>query len=257
MSNPGRSPTPRGVHPARRTVLCGVHPARGTVFCGVHPARRTAHYGVRLLLAGVLLFGAACDNHDPASRNDSIVAAGEADYVASHRATMPPESTVVAAKAAPPAALTDAGIAALAGQGYRLDIEVARIAVGKATSPAVKLFARQLLDDHGRNDLDLRTLEKRLNLTETAPARDTTRAAVDHLKARLTALPRGMAFDTAFVNHEVEVNTNDIKATQALVAKTSDAELKKLLTESLSDQQRHLDRARVLAKALVQRPLKG
>jgi putative membrane protein len=198
-----------------------------------------------------LLFGIACASHDPASRNDSIVAAGEADYVASHRATMPPDSTPVAAKAVAPVALNDPSIAALAGDENRLEIEVARIAVGKASSPAVKLYARQLIDDHARTDRDLRDLEKRLNLTEKPPAQDTTKAELDHVKARFAALPRGLAFDTAFVHREVEDQLNDLQETKALVAKARNAELKKLLTESLSDQQRHLDRARALSKALV------
>jgi putative membrane protein len=203
------------------------------------------------LLAGALLLGIACSSHDPASRNDSIVAAGEADYAASHRATMPPDSTPVAAKAVAPVALNDASIAALAGEGNRLEIEVARIAVGKASSPAVKLYARQLIDDHARTDRDLRDLEKRLNLAEKPPAQDTTKAELDHLKTRFAALPRRLAFDTAFVHREVEDHVNDLQETKALAAKARNAELKKLLTESLSDQQRHLDRARALSKALV------
>jgi putative membrane protein len=204
-----------------------------------------------LLLLGALLSVAACANHDPASRNDSIVAAGEADYLASHRASLPPDTSAPAAKSAAPAALNDANIAALAGDGNRLEIEVARLAVGKATSAAVKLYARQLIDDHGREDRDLRDLEQRLKLAEKPPAQDTTRKELDHLKARFAALPRGLAFDTAFVNHEVEDHVNDLQETRDLAAKASNAELKKLLTESLSDLQRHLDRARVLSKALV------
>ena len=215
------------------------------------PARAPAHCAAHLLLAGALLLGTGCLNHDPASRNDSIVAAGEEDYVASHRATIPPDPTTVATKAAAPVALNDANIAALAADRNRLEIEVARIGVGRAISPAVKLYARQLLDDHGRTDRDLHDLETRLKLPEKPPPQDTTKAELAHLKARFAALPRGLAFDTAFVNHEAEDHVNDIKETKDLAAKASNPELKKLLVESQSDLQRHLDRARVLSKALV------
>jgi putative membrane protein len=203
-----------------------------------------------LLLAGALLLGTGCANHDPASRNDSIVAAGEADYAASHRTIMPPEPAVLAAKAAP-AALDDAGIATLAGESNRRGIELARIAVGRATSGAVKLWARQLIDDHGRNDRDLRDLEKRLGLTERPSAQTATKADLDRLKARFAALPRGLAFDTAFVHREVDSHADDIKETKDLAAKARNADLKKLLTESLVDLERHHDRASALSRLLI------
>ena len=92
---------------------------------------------------------------------------------------------------------------------------------GVAISPAVKLYARQLLDDHGRTDRDLHDLETRLKLPEKPPPQDTTKAELAHLKARFAALPRGLAFDTAFVNHEAEDHVNDIKETKDLAAKAS------------------------------------
>jgi putative membrane protein len=219
----------------------------------VSPARAhtTMSSYAQLILAGALLLGTACANHDPASRNDSIVAAGEADYAASHRTIMPPEPAVLAAKAAPPT-LDDAGIATLAGESNRREIEIARIAVGKATSGAVKLWARQMIDDHGRNDRDLRDLEKRLDLTEKPSAQSTAnKADLDRLKARFAALPKGLAFDTAFVHYEEADHVDEIKETTDLAAKARNADLKKLLTESLVDLERHRDRARILSRLLI------
>lgn len=195
-----------------------------------------------------LLGAGGCGNHDPASRDDSIVAAGEADYAASHRTIAPPDSTP-SVKAAP-VVLDDAGIATLAGESNRRDIELARVAVGKATSGAVKFWARTLIDDHGRNDLDLRVLEKKLKLVEK-PSSPTIKADVDKLKARFVALPRGLAFDTAFANRVADDHEAEIKQTKDLAAKAHDAELKKLLTESIVDLERHRDRGRALARLLI------
>lgn len=212
------------------------------------------HTSVRLpalvaLLAALL---AACESHDPASRNDSIVAQGDSDYVRSHRATMPPETTGVAAKAAPPAALNDSSISAIAAAADQLALEMARMAVGRASSGELKYFARQIIDDHGRNQRDLRDLEKRIGVVERLPAQDTTLQALDHLKQRFGAL-RGTAFDTAFVRYVADRSAHDIAVTKNLAAKAKHAELKKQLAETLSDLQRHVDKARLIGKAMGQR----
>jgi putative membrane protein len=211
---------------------------------------KSAPNRVQLLLSVSLLFGVACGNHDPAARNDSIVAAGEADYAASHRTIIGPESTEVAAKAAP-APLGDADVAALASQGNLQEIDFARVAVNKATSGAVKLWARQMIDDHGRNDRDLRDLVKRVRISDKPLAPLASTADHDRLKARLVGLPRGLAFDTAFVHQELDTHSSDITETKALAAKASNAELKKLLTESIDDLQRHHDRASALSRLLI------
>jgi putative membrane protein len=210
----------------------------------------TASTRARIVLRFSLLFGIACGNHDPAARDDSIVAAGEADYAASHRTIMEPESTEVAAKAAP-APLGDADVAARASQSNLREIDFARVAVNKATSGAVKLWARQMIDDHGRNDRDLRDLTKRASISDKPLASLARTTEHDALKARLVALPRGLAFDTAFVHLELDAHSSDVTETKALAAKASNAELKKLLTESLVDLERHHARANALSRLLI------
>lgn len=205
----------------------------------------------RLVLAPTLLtLAAACIDHDPAARNDSIIAQGDSDYARSHRVTMQMDSVNTPVKAAPPAALNDSNIAALAANSDQLEIEVARMAVAKASRGDVKYYARQLIDDHARNQRDLRALEKRVGIVERTPPQDTTRQALDHLRKRFGALPQGLTFDTAFVHHEVEDHVHDFAQTKELAARARNADLKKHLTESLSDLQRHLDRARLLSRSL-------
>jgi predicted outer membrane protein len=205
---------------------------------------------VWLLLSVSVLFGHACANHDPASRNDSIVAAGEADYAASHRTIMAPDSTEVAAKAGP-VQLGDAGVAELASQSNLKEIDFARVAVGKATSGAVKLWARGMIDDHGRNDRDLRDLVKRVKISDKPLPALANTADHDRIKARLVGLPRGLVFDTAFVHQQLDAISSDMTETKALAGKASNADLKKLLTESLVDLERHHDRATALSRLLV------
>jgi putative membrane protein len=212
------------------------------------PLFRTVAVRAQLFLSTSLLFAAACGNHDPAGRNDSIVAAGEADYAAAHRTILAKDSTEVVAKAAP-ALPGDAGVVAQADQENLEVIDLARVAVGRATSGATRLWARQMIDDHGRNDRDLRTLTQRLKLPSLPPLS----ATADHarVKARLVGLPRGLTFDTAFVHQVLDSHATDIAETKALAGKASDPELKKLLTESIVDLQRHHDRASALSRLLI------
>src|SRR5258707_200049 len=63
----------------------------------------------------------------------------------------------------------DAGVVAQADQENLEVIDLARVAVGRATSGATRLWARQMIDDHGRNDRDLRSLTQRLKLPSLPP----------------------------------------------------------------------------------------
>lgn len=199
--------------------------------------------------AGIVL--AACAHDDLAERRDSIVAATEEAYAASHRASAPPDTADSSAKSRAPTPLTDENILARVAQNDRLEVQVARIAVGKATSPALKAFARQIADNHSAGESDARLLARRLKLTEKPAVTDTTKVQQQHLVARLTALPKGMAFDTAYVRHLVDGHALMIRDTKAMEGTAADADVKRLLGNSLPEVQRHLDRARVIGKALT------
>ena len=211
---------------------------------------RTTTSPIPLLTSVALLFSLACGSHDPAARNDSIIAAGEADYAASHRTILGPDSTEATAKAAP-VPVGDADLAEQASQINLEEIDFARVAVNRATSGAMKLWARGMIDDHGRNDRDLRDLVKRGKISDKPLPALASTADHDRAKARLVALPRGLVFDTAFVHHELEAHASDIAETKTLAGKASNAELKKLLTESIVDLQRHRDRASALSHLLI------
>lgn len=59
---------------------------------------------------------------------------------------------------------------------------------------------------------------------------------------------KGTAFDTAFVNHEVEDHQQDIEDAKAMTGAARNAEVKAMLEKELSELQKHLDIARRLVK---------
>jgi uncharacterized protein (DUF305 family) len=60
-----------------------------------------------------------------------------------------------------------------------------------------------------------------------------------------------MAFDTAFVHHEVEDHQNDLKDAREMESKAQRPEVKQLLAKEIPELQRHLDRAQALSKTLA------
>jgi putative membrane protein len=189
-----------------------------------------------------------CSSDDAAVRRDSIVAAAEEAYAASHKASAPPESTDTNRRA--PAALTDNNILARLAQGDRMELQVARIAIGKASSAELKAFARQLADNHSAAENDARTLSQRLKIPEKPAADDTTKAYQQKVVAQLNALPKGAAFDTSYVRLVIDSHTAMLAAARAMEPKASNAEVKTLVQGVIPELERHLGRARVLGRTV-------
>lgn len=204
----------------------------------------------RSVLAGItVLLTLACAVDDGAARRDSIVAAGEEAYAASHRASALADTADSASHG--PAPLTDNNILARLAQGDRMEVQAAKIAIGKATSAELRAFARQLADNHSAAENDARTLSQRLKIPEQPSATDTTKAHQQRLVTQLNALPKGMAFDTTYVRHLVDAHTATLKEARAFESKATHPEVKKLIQGAIPELERHLGRARAIGKALT------
>ena len=208
---------------------------------------------LRLATIASAIVALACGNNDDlAARRDSVLAASESAYVASHRATMPPDTTDSASTA--PAELTDGNIIALLAQSDRMEVQAARLAMSKATGPVLRAFARELADNHSAEEADARKLAQRLKITETPAPGDSTKARQEALIARLTALPKGTGFDTMYVRHLVDGHAAMLKDAKAIEGKASNAEVKKLVQASIPELERHRARARTILRLLTPAP---
>jgi putative membrane protein len=203
-------------------------------------------------LALGITFTVGCATDDAAARRDSIVAAADSAYRASHAASAPPDTTAKAAAAArAPAALTDNNILARVAQDDRLEVQLAGLAIGKITSPALKNFAREIRDNHSAGESDARKLSQSLKVPEQPAATDTTKQHQQNLVAQFTKLPKGLAFDTTYVRHLVDGHTAMLRDIRAMEGKATHAEVKKLLSAAAPEVQRHLNRAREIGRALT------
>ncbi|MCW7538017.1 DUF4142 domain-containing protein [Aquabacterium sp. A7-Y] len=86
----------------------------------------------------------------------------------------------------------------LAGQGGLAEVQLARLALDKARSDAVKRFARRMLDEHSQANQQLAAAARQAGLVPPDRPSDEHRATYDRL-ARLD----GAAFDEAYVRDQL------------------------------------------------------
>ena len=198
------------------------------------------------MLLSILL---ACATDDAAARRDSIVAAAEEAYAASHRASTPQDTADTTARR--PVATTDNNILARVAQDDRLELQVARTALPKLTSPALRAFAREIADNHSAGESDARRLSQRLKIPEQPAATDTTKAHQQNLVALFTRLNKGLTFDTTYVRHLLDGHSTMLRELKTMEAQATHAEVKTLLRNATPEVQRHLARASALGKAIM------
>lgn len=205
-----------------------------------------------LALLGTAALVAACSTKKDATA-DSTSTSASATTTSSTVATTPSPAadSAAAAASAPvdPAHFTDANILAKEIAGDSSEVQVATLAKSMATSAAVKSYASLLVADHSRGLKEAQSVATKAAITPAAPAGDTTAQATDHVITRLKGLAKGAAFDSAFVNHEVEDHQQDIQDAQAMSGAAKDAKVKALVEKSLPELKKHLAAAQKLAGA--------
>ncbi len=200
-------------------------------------------FASRLTLIGVALTLAGCSKDRDARPDTTAVTPAPAATAESGAAPAGASQSPVE-----PAQFSDANIVFKSAAGDSAEVEIATLAEGKATSAAVKSYAATLVSDHGKGLKEVHALATKSAITPDMPAGDTTVLATSHVMERLQGIAKGAAFDTAFVNHEVEDYQQDIKDAKAMAGAAKNAQVKGMLEKELPELQKHLDIAQQLAK---------
>jgi len=159
------------------------------------------------------------------------------------------DSTAVAATATSamtPAApaLTDANIFAFLDGANAADSSAGSIAATKGTSAEVRSFGRDMMRDHHALRVAGQDLAKKLAVTPEAPAGDNSAAAAAAWNDSLNAMPRGAAWDKAYIDHEVTAHEQVLNTAQTALGATQNADLKALIQKAAPNIQAHLDHAK-------------
>jgi putative membrane protein len=157
----------------------------------------------------------------------------------------PASSTSVAPTNAP---LTDANIAAILDQANESDSARGKLAETKGTSADVKNFGKLMAGEHHALRKAGENLVKKLNMTPALPAGDNS---VEQAKAEmdsLTAMPKGAAWDNAYINFEVTYHEAVLATATKALGVAQNQELKNLIKSAAPILQHHLDRAKAIQK---------
>ena len=181
-------------------------------------------------------------------RQDEGIGARAGESPSSTDSIMADDTTSASAGAT--GGLTDANIVALLDEANMADSASGAYAVGKATSPEVKAFARLMMGEHHALRSQGQQLAQRLNVTPQLPADDPLKPAAASEMAALKAAPKGTGFDRTYIEQEIGIH----KAVLDLAGKGHDAaqnqELKKLIEQAKPVIEKHLKQAEDLQKKL-------
>jgi putative membrane protein len=168
-----------------------------------------------------------------------------ADSAAAASATASP-----AGAPAPAPTLTDANILAAMDAANVADSSDGSVAATKATNADVKAFGRDMMKDHHELREEGQELAKKLNITPEPPPGDTSAAAAKAWHDSLVAMPKGSAFDMAYIDHELRAHQNVLAMLQTANSATQTADLKSATEKAAKKVQEHLDKAQSISQKL-------
>ena len=123
-----------------------------------------------------------------------------------------------------------------AGQLSMMEVELGRLAVKRGSSPSVKQYGQEMVEDHTRANQELMQLamQKKVELPTEMSTQNT--ALID----RLSGLS-GRSFDTAYKQAMIDSHNQAIALFQAQSQQGQDPELKAWATQKLPNLQAHLE----------------
>lgn len=188
--------------------------------------------GRRLWMAAAALLVGACEAGDrPAEAGDTAAAAP--------------------AGAAAMGLMSDEQVAARVGATNSLEIATGDIARDKATDPAVKEFARDMVAEHQRLQHETDSLAVRLGMSPRPAADDTLAAELAAARQRLQETAAGRGFDSTYMAMQVAAHERALDLLSRAVADAQAAELRAMIEGEIPVVQQHLDRARGLLARLA------
>jgi putative membrane protein len=147
-------------------------------------------------------------------------------------------------------ALTEPNIVALLDEANKADSAAGAYALGKATNPEVKAFARLMMGEHHALRAQGQQLAQRLNIAPQPPANDPVQAAAESEMAALRAAPKGPQFDRTYIDQEVAIHEAVLDLAEKAHGASQHPELKALIEKAKPVIEKHRDQAEELQKKL-------
>jgi len=203
----------------------------------MHSAIR--HTSIAALCAAALVTACAKseNNADSARLADSTAAAASTTT-----------TTTTATTAAP--TLPDPNIVALLDHANMADSATGSVAASKGTNSEVKAFGRDMMRDHHALRQMGQDLAKKLNVTPQMPPSDSSEARDKAWLDSLNSMPKGAAWDKAYIDHEVMAHQMVQSTLNTAEGAAQNAELKSLITKAKPTIDAHLKKAQDIQSKL-------
>ena len=200
----------------------------------------------RVAAAAVLCVLTAC------GKKENYGAAGDTTHGAGATASAARGGAGATAASAPAAAptLTDANIVFILDQANAADSARGHLATTKGTSADVRSFGRLMVAEHHMLRQQGQQLAKKLNVTPQAPANDQSEAQAKMQLDSLNAMPKGKAWDKAYIDYEVNAHQQVLDTANKAHDAAQNPELKDLISKAAPVIQKHLDRAKQIQQKL-------
>jgi len=200
----------------------------------------------RVAAAAVLCVLTAC------GKKENYGAAGDTTHGAGATASAARSGAGATTAAAPAAAptLTDANIVFILDQANAADSARGHLASTKGTSADVRSFGRLMVAEHHMLRQQGQQLAKKLNVTPQAPANDQSEAQAKTQLDSLNAMPKGKAWDKAYIDYEVNAHQQVLDTANKAHDAAQNPELKDLISKAAPVIQKHLDRAKQIQQKL-------
>jgi putative membrane protein len=203
-------------------------------------------FAIAVVTAGTVLAG--CQRADN-SGTDTTAAAGEVarkdSLVDTTRSPANPANPSNPSTATNTNGWTDAQILAYTAAADTAEIAEGRLAERKATNPAVKAFAREMVTDHQAMLREGKSFAKSNNITPDTTKSDVTglmKDAHDEI-TDLTNKAAGKDWDGAFMDKEIDGHKAVLDKLQDFKKSTTNAQLKEMLNKAVGKVQSHLTKA--------------
>jgi len=184
---------------------------------------------------------AACakkeNNADSARLADSTAAASSTTTATTTTTSTPP-------------ALTDANIVALVDHANMADSATGSVAASKGTNSEVKSFGRDMMRDHHALRQMGQDLAKKINVTPQMPPSDSSEARDKAWLDSLNSMPKGAAWDKAYIDHEVIAHQMVLSTLHTAEGAAQNADLKALITKAIPTIESHLKKAQDIQSKL-------
>ncbi|MFN8349632.1 MAG: DUF4142 domain-containing protein [Spirosomataceae bacterium] len=137
----------------------------------------------------------------------------------------------------------DAEFVMEAADGGMMEVEMGRLAAGKAISAEVKKFGQMMVDDHSKANDELKTLAAQKNITLPTLLTEKHRKMIDDLSTK-----KGKDFDKKYMDIMVDDHKEDIDKFEKAADNSNDPDIKAFASKTLPTLRHHLQMAEAAEK---------